>query len=130
MSPQWSFHNHSEFVLLFQINIISIHRLPLIAPDQISHEVLQMKQSQAKARTHPSSNPNGIIFISELPLKSNISSPFCSQFRNLSGLKAIGSSHTLGSPPISTSMKRNVAIFGTKKPLNTISSVTACPDRK
>ncbi|KAI9383386.1 hypothetical protein POPTR_013G076501v4 [Populus trichocarpa] len=71
--------------------------------------------------------PKGIILISLLPVISNASP---SPFRNLSGLKAMGSSHTFGSHPISATMKFTVPFLGIRYPPNTVSSVTACGSTK
>ncbi|KAG8649971.1 hypothetical protein MANES_08G163522v8, partial [Manihot esculenta] len=70
--------------------------------------------------------PKGIIFISLLPVISK-ASPL---FKNLSGLNAIGSSHTFGSQPISATMKFIVPCFGTRNPSRTASSLTACGNTK
>ncbi|RHN71732.1 hypothetical protein MtrunA17_Chr2g0280021 [Medicago truncatula] len=53
--------------------------------------------------------PNGIIFISLLPVMSKVSS-----FKNLSGLNSNGSSQTRGSNAISASKKFTVPFLGTK----------------
>ncbi|GER56690.1 shikimate dehydrogenase [Striga asiatica] len=50
--------------------------------------------------------------------------------RNLSGLNSNGSSQTLGSQPISATMKFTTAFFGTKQPANSTSCVTLCGKTK
>ncbi|CAN1345178.1 hypothetical protein LINPERPRIM_LOCUS40297 [Linum perenne] len=49
---------------------------------------------------------------------------------NLSGLKSMGFSHTLGSQPISATMKLTAASFGIAKPSRTVSCVTECGSTK
>ncbi|WRX24185.1 hypothetical protein QQP08_017364 [Theobroma cacao] len=56
-------------------------------------------------------------------------SPFL-PFKNLSGLNSVGFSHTFGSLPISATIKLTMLFFGTKKPSNSASFVTAYGTRK
>ncbi|KAL9338094.1 hypothetical protein Peur_069863 [Populus x canadensis] len=51
-------------------------------------------------------------------------------FRNLSGLNAMGSSHTFGSRPISAAIKIILPFLGTKYSFNIVSSVAACGKAK